>query len=105
MTKEVFDIVDEDDRIIGQATRDEVHGNPGLIHRVVHILVFNRSNDIYLQKRSKNKDVQPGKWDTSVGGHVDKDESYKDAAVREMEEELGIKGVPLKFLYKYRFGQ
>jgi isopentenyldiphosphate isomerase len=57
---------------------------------------------LYLQKRDINKDVQPGKWDTSVGGHVDTGEYYRDAAVRELEEELGIKGVDLKYLYKYR---
>lgn len=102
MTKEIFDIVDEDDRIIDQASRDQVHGNPSLIHRVVHILVFNSQNELYLQKRAMNKDVQPGKWDTSVGGHVDKGESYRDAAVRELEEELGITGAHLKSLYKYR---
>lgn len=49
-----------------------------------------------------NKDVQPGKWDTSVGGHVDKGESYRDAAVREMKEELDIKSANLNYLYKYR---
>ena len=102
MTKEIFDIVDENDQIISQAARDQVHGNPSLIHRVIHILVFNSQNELYLQKRNMNKDVQPGKWDTSVGGHVDKGESYRDAAVREMEEELSIKGPDLKYLYKYR---
>lgn len=102
MTREIFDVVDEDDQIIGQAAREEVHGNPELIHRVIHILVFNSQNELYLQKRDIHKDVQPGKWDTSVGGHVDKGESYQDAALREMEEELGIKGAPLEYLYKYR---
>ncbi len=102
MTKEIFDIVDEEDHIIGQATRKQVHGNPDLIHRVVHILVFNSKNEVYLQKRDKNKDVQPGKWDTSVGGHVDKGESYQNAAAREMKEELGITGAGFDFLYKYR---
>ncbi len=102
MAEEIFDVVDEDDRIIGEAAREQVHGNPELIHRVVHVLVFNSNKELYLQKRDMNKDVQPGKWDTSVGGHVDKGESYQDAAVREMEEELGIKGAQLNYLYKYR---
>ena len=102
MAQEIFDVVDEEDRIIGEARRDQVHGNPSLIHRVVHVLVFNRDHELYLQKRSRTKDVQPGKWDTSVGGHVDKGETYGEAAVREMEEELGIKGEHLDFLYKYR---
>jgi len=98
---EIFDIVNTDDQVIGQAERSEVHGNPDLIHRVIHILVFNSDGQIYLQKRSLTKDVQPGKWDTSVGGHLDSGESYSDAAIREMKEELGIEGVTLEFLYSY----
>jgi isopentenyldiphosphate isomerase len=99
--QEVFDLVDESDRIIGKAPRDEVHGNPSLIHRVVHVLVWNGRQELYLQKRVETKVVQPGKWDTSVGGHVDLGESYEHAARREMEEELGIIGIPLEPLYRY----
>ena len=99
--EEVFDIVDEEDRPLRRALRSEVHGNPGLIHRVAHVLVFNGSGELYLQKRSRRKDVQPGKWDTSVGGHVDAGESYDAAARREMGEELGIREGTLEFLYKY----
>ncbi len=98
---EIFDVVDEQDRVIGQAAREEVHGNPSLIHRVAHVLVFDHSGELFLQKRSIKKDVQPGKWDTSVGGHVDAGESYDDAALREMREELGISGVKVEFLYTY----
>ena len=100
---EIFDIVDENDQVKGQAYRSDVHGNPALIHRVAHVLVFNSDNEIYLQKRAMNKDVQPGRWDTSVGGHVDSGEKYIDAAVRETSEELGIDtGVQsVEFLYKY----
>jgi isopentenyl-diphosphate delta-isomerase type 1 len=96
---EYFEIVDENDRVIGQATRSECHGNPALIHRVAHVLVFDRSDRLLLQKRSMNKDTQPGRWDTSVGGHLDPGESYLDAARREMREELGIEGIPLIWLY------
>lgn len=99
--EEIFDIVDENDVVKGTAKRSEVHGNPDLIHRVVHILVFNSDKRLFLQKRSMQKDVQPGKWDTSVGGHVDSGESYEKAAVREMKEELGIDGVLLSFSHKY----
>ena len=99
--EEVFDLVDKQDRIIGRAARSEVHGNPALIHRVAHVLVFNRKGELFLQKRSPDKDVQPGKWDTSVGGHVDAGESYDDAALREMQEELGISGAGVEFLHKY----
>ena len=98
---EVFDIVNQRDEVIGRAGRGEVHGNPMLIHRVVHVLVFDRFGALYLQKRSRNKDVQPGKWDTSVGGHVDAGESYDAAAERELTEELGITGTAPAFLYKY----
>jgi isopentenyl-diphosphate delta-isomerase type 1 len=99
---EIFDIVDEDDRVIGQAPRAECHGNPALIHRVAHVLVFNSRHELLLQKRSMRKDIQPGRWDTSVGGHLDPGESYLEAACREMAEELGIRGIPLTFLYHSR---
>ena len=96
---EIFDIVDENDQVIGQAPRSRCHGDPSLIHRVAHVLVFNRAGSLLLQKRSRGKDIQPGKWDTSVGGHLDPGEGYREAARREMEEELGITGIPLTYLY------
>jgi isopentenyldiphosphate isomerase len=99
--KEIFDLVDENDTVIGRAERDDIHGNPQMIHRVAHVLVFDSSGELYLQKRSIKKDVQPGKWDTSVGGHVNSGESYEEAAYREMKEELGIEGAILEFLYRY----
>jgi len=99
---ELFEIVDENDRVIGTARRSECHGNPALIHRAVHVLVVNQKGDLLLQKRSARKDIQPGKWDTSVGGHLEIGESYRDAAVREMHEELGLTGLPLTFLYTSR---
>ncbi len=98
---ERFDVVDSDDRVIGSALRDEVHGNPELIHRVAHVLVFSSDDRLFLQKRSLDKDVQPGKWDTSVGGHVDAGESYEAAAGREMSEELGVSREPLTEIYRY----
>jgi len=96
-----LDIVDHNDLIIGRDLRRNVHGDPTKIHRVAHVLVFNSRGELYLQKRSYLKDVQPGKWDTSVGGHLDPGEDYQDGAVREMEEELGFRVVRLDFLYKY----
>lgn len=99
---EMFDIVDENDNVIGRAPRSACHGDPSLIHRVVHVLVFDRSGRLLLQKRSGRKDIQPGKWDTSVGGHLDPGENYLQAAYREMREELGIENVPLTFLYASR---
>lgn len=100
--QEYLDIVTEDNRIIDKALRCECHGNPRLIHRAAHILIFNSAGQLLLQKRSMNKDIQPGKWDTSVGGHVGSGESYEEAAYRELEEELGIKNVNLDYLYDYK---
>ncbi len=99
---EYVDIVTEDNKIIDKALRSECHGNPKLIHRAAHVLVFNSKGQLLLQKRSMNKDIQPGKWDTSVGGHVESGESYEKAAYRELEEELGIKDVALEYLYDYK---
>jgi isopentenyl-diphosphate delta-isomerase type 1 len=99
---ELFEIVDDDDRVIGTARRSECHGNPALVHRAVHVLVVNAAGELLLQKRSARKDIQPGKWDTSVGGHLEPGESYLDAARREMHEELGLAGLPLTFLYHSR---
>ena len=86
---ELFDVVDEQDRVLRQATRAEVH-EQGLIHRAVHILVFNKNRDCLLQKRSMLKDRHPGVWDSSAAGHLDAGENYEDAARRELQEELGI---------------
>ncbi|MCX7847036.1 MAG: NUDIX domain-containing protein [bacterium] len=98
---EWFEIVDEHGSVIGCARRAACHRNPALLHRVVHVLVLNSSGALYLQKRSPTKDVQPGKWDTSVGGHVNLRESLDAAAQRELAEELGIHNVPLHRLYSY----
>jgi 16S rRNA (adenine1518-N6/adenine1519-N6)-dimethyltransferase len=86
---EIFDHVDDEDRVIGQKTRGEVHAQ-GLIHRAIHIFVFNKYGELLLQKRSHLKDAMPEKWDSSAAGHVDSGEDYLPAAVRELEEELGI---------------
>ena len=88
---ELFDIIDDaTGEVIGTAPRKRCHGDPSLIHRSVHIVVFNTAGQILLQKRNLHKDIQPGKWDTAVGGHLDSGETYLDAAKREFGEELGI---------------
>jgi isopentenyl-diphosphate delta-isomerase type 1 len=101
--EEMLEIVDSEGNVTGRAPRSEVHGNPALTHRVVHVLVFDRRGRLLLQKRSPQKDVAPGKWDTSVGGHVNPGEDIRDAALREAKEELGVTGVELQFLYRYLF--
>ncbi|MBI5073939.1 MAG: NUDIX domain-containing protein [Nitrospirae bacterium] len=100
---EIFETVDAEGRVTGLAARAELHGNPSLIHRVVHVLVFNNQGSLLLQKRSMNKDIAPGRWDTSVGGHVNPGEDVRDAALREMREELGITPSGLPFLYSYLY--
>lgn len=96
------DLVDDADRVIGTALRQECHGNPALIHRAVHVLVFNRSGELLLQKRAAHKQIQPGRWDSSVGGHLEVGEGYREAARREMAEEIGVDRVPLTLLYHSR---
>ncbi len=86
---EIFDVVDADDQVTGTATRAEIHAQK-LTHRAVHVFVFNKRGDLLLQKRSLLKDMCPGLWDSSVSGHLDSGESYETAAVRELEEEMGI---------------
>ena len=98
---EYFDLVDSRNRVIGKAARQECHGNPSNIHRAVHVLVLNERGEVLIQKRSVKKDVQPGKWDTSVGGHVNAGESYEEAAHRETREELGFGLSEPVLMYEY----
>jgi isopentenyl-diphosphate delta-isomerase type 1 len=101
MSGEWFDLVDETGQRVGKAPRSACHGDPTLLHQAVHVFVFNHRGELFLQKRSARKDVQPGKWDTSVGGHVGLGEEAADAARREMAEELGIAAGEPALLYQY----
>lgn len=87
---EIFDVVDENDVVVGRKTRGEVHAQK-LMHRAVHVFVHDKKGQLLLQKRSMFKDVHPGTWDSSVAGHVDAGEDYQTAATRELEEEMGIR--------------
>ena len=89
MPNELLAVVDEHDRIITHRPRREIHAL-SLRHRAVHILVFNDSGQLLLQKRSLKKDLNKGLWDTSAAGHVDQGENYAACAPRELAEELGV---------------
>ncbi|MEY4487681.1 MAG: hypothetical protein RIQ79_189 [Verrucomicrobiota bacterium] len=86
---ELFDVVDKQDRVTGQARRADVHARK-LLHRAIHVLVFDRAGRVFLQRRSMAKDVAPGRWDSSCSGHLDAGEDYDAAAVRELGEEIGL---------------
>lgn len=101
--EEIFPIVDEDGNIIGRATRGECHNGSKLLHPVVHLHLFDSEGRIYLQQRPLWKDIQPGKWDTAVGGHVDYGETIENALLREVNEELGLTDIKPCFLQRYVF--
>lgn len=102
-SKEIFPLVDEEGKVTGRATRGECHNGSMLLHPVVHLHVFNSRGEIYLQRRPDWKDIQPGKWDTAVGGHIDYGETPEEALRREVREELGIAHFKPVFIGRYVF--
>ena len=100
---EIFPIVDENGNILGQVTRGHAHDGSKILHPVVHLHVFNSRGELYLQHRPAWKDIQPDKWDTAVGGHIDLGESVGDALKREVREELGITECTPESLGHYGF--
>lgn len=96
---ELFDVVNENDEVVRQEIRAVVHAE-GLLHRAVHIFVVNKRGEIFLQKRSRLKDVHPGTWDSSAAGHLDAGEDYDACAVRELGEEAGQKGEEIEMIAK-----
>jgi isopentenyldiphosphate isomerase len=100
--EEWFPVVDENGNTIGKALRSVCHdGKSMLLHPVVHLHLFNSRGELFLQKRVMSKDIQPGMWDMSVGGHVSPGETPDNAIVREAWEELRLKDLALQFLWKY----
>lgn len=96
-------MVDEEGRVVGRATRGECHDGSHKLHPVVHLHLFNSNGELYLQRRPEWKDIQPGKWDTAVGGHIDYGESTADALRREAREELGITEFEPEHIVSYLF--
>jgi isopentenyldiphosphate isomerase len=99
---EWFPVVDEEGNVTGKALRRVCHdGKSMLLHPVIHLHLFNSKGDLFLQKRAETKDIEPGKWDTSVGGHIGLEESVDAALVREVREELGLTISSPRFLTRY----
>ncbi|MDR1407982.1 MAG: NUDIX domain-containing protein [Tannerella sp.] len=101
--EEWFPVVDEQGETIGRATRRACHDGTKRLHPVVHLHVFDAEGRLYLQRRPLHKDIQPGKWDTAVGGHVDYGETVTDALFREAAEELDIADFEPEMIARYVF--
>ena len=101
--KELFPVVDEDGNVTGSISRRHAHDGTKILHPVVHLHLFNSEGQLFLQERPQWKDIQPGKWDTATGGHVDYGEEVTDALTREVREELGVTDFTPEYLGKYIF--
>lgn len=98
---ELLPLVDEEGQVVGKATRGECHSGSMLLHPVVHLHVFDPQGRLYVQHRPAWKDIQPDKWDTAVGGHIDWGENVEQALQREAREELGLTDYTPEFLCRY----
>ena len=100
---EYFPVVEPSGLVIGRSTREYCHGGAKPLHPVIHIHIIDRFSRIYLQKRSMKKDIQPGTWDTAVGGHVSYGESVVEAVYREAFEELRLMEFNPIYIETYQF--
>jgi isopentenyldiphosphate isomerase/intracellular septation protein A len=101
--EEWLPVVDEEGKILGRALRSACHGGEKILHPVVHLHVMNKNKHLFLQKRPETKFIQPGKWDTAVGGHIAFGEDIKTALQREAYEEIGLKDFNAKPIGNYLF--
>ena len=102
-SSEWFPVVLPSGLVVGRSTREYCHSGAKPLHPVIHIHIIDRVSRIYLQTRSMRKDIQPGKWDTAVGGHVSYGESLMEAVYREASEELGFTEFNPVYLETYEF--
>lgn len=96
-------LVDEQGKVTGQAPRSQVHNGSKLLHPVVHLHVLNKNGSVLLQKRPMDKLIQPGKWDTAVGGHISAGETLEQALRKEAFEEIGLKEFSAKLQKVYKW--
>lgn len=96
-------LVDDEGNITGNTLRSEVHNGSRLLHPVVHMHILNNNSQLLLQKRPRSKFIQPGKWDTAVGGHISFGESPAEALKKEAFEEMGLKSFAARFLRLYKW--
>lgn len=101
--EELVPVVDRTGRTVGCATRGQCHNGSRIPHAVVHLHLFNSRGELYLQRRPMWKDIQPGRWDTAVGGHVAYGEGTEEALRREAGEELGVQDFVPEFVHRYCF--